>query len=164
MSEHINTTGQKDTSFAQLPTQEVTVRQCLPQDYEAIHQLNTYALGYSYPLEKTRCHLDAILKRPTDKVFVACIGSKIVGYIHGCHYECTYNDPLINIMALAVDEGYRCHGIGRMLLCALEDWAISCSCSGVRLVSGAERSGAHQFYQRCGYHYKKQQKNFIKLL
>ncbi|MDU7240267.1 MAG: hypothetical protein E6292_01645 [Clostridium sp.] len=35
--------------------------------------------------------------------------------------------------------------------------------SGIRLVSGIERENAHRFYERNGYIYRKEQKNFIKL-
>jgi GNAT superfamily N-acetyltransferase len=134
----------------------------LVSDSARICQINEDSLGYRYDLEKTKQRLEQIIGRPTDKIYVACIDGNIVGYIHGCDYECTYADSLKNIMAIAVDKGYQGKGIGRALLNAIEGWAKECGCSGVRLVSGFNREGAHQFYLHCGYTVRKQQKNFIK--
>lgn len=139
------------------------VREYTAADFERIHYLNKTAFGYYYELEKTEKRLPQVLDRKTDKIYVACINDLVVGYIHGSDYECTYSDSLKNIMAIAVDEKYRGLGIGKALLSAIEDWAAACNCIGVRLVSGFDREGAHQFYLRCGYTIRKQQKNFIKL-
>ena len=139
------------------------IRECLNSDYERLYEINKNSFGYEYPIEKTKDKLSNILNRCTDKLYVACIDDVVVGYIHGCDYECTYSDSLKNIMAIAVDETYRGKGIGKALLSAIEDWAKQCKCSGVRLVSGFDRVIAHEFYLSCGYIHRKQQKNFIKI-
>ena len=141
----------------------MTIRACTISDYAPIHELNQNAFGYTYPLDKTKIRLEEILDRQTDKLFVACIDDQDVGYIHGSDYECTYSDTLKNIMAIAVDERYQGHGVGKALLGAIENWARECGCCGIRLVSGFDRTGAHAFYLRCGYIHRKQQKNFIKI-
>ncbi|HHX12862.1 MAG TPA: GNAT family N-acetyltransferase [Clostridiales bacterium] len=138
------------------------IRECLSSDYKDIYQLNKKAFGYEYDIEKTKSRLNEIINRETDKIYVASIDNKVVGYIHGSDYECTYSDPLKNIMAIAVDEDYRGKGIGRTLLNAIENWAKESDCSGVRLVSGFNRVEAHRFYLHCGYNDRKDQKNFIK--
>lgn len=140
----------------------VEIRECRAEDSQRIYEINKYAFGYDYPPDKTRVRLEQILARPTDRVFVACVDGFAAGYLHGCDYECTYSDPLKNIMAIAVDERFRGMGIGRALLESLEDWARDCGCCGVRLVSGFNRTHAHGFYQHCGYTLRKDQKNFIK--
>lgn len=99
------------------------IRECLVSDYKDIYQLNKDAFGYEYDLAKTKNRLYDILGKTTDKIYVACIDNRVVGYIHGSDYECTYSDPLKNIMALAVYEDYRGRGVGRALLNAIEDWA-----------------------------------------
>ena len=138
------------------------IRECLVTDYEDIYQLNKNAFGYEYDLEKTKSRLRNILKRSTDKIFVACVDKKVVGYIHGSDYECSYSDSLKNIMAIAVYEDYRGRGAGKALLNAIENWAKESNCCGVRLVSGFNRIEAHKFYLHCGYSLRKEQKNFIK--
>lgn len=141
----------------------MVIRECRISDYKRIHDINQYSFGYEYPLDKTKERLSEILKRPTDKLYVACIDESVVGYIHGSDYECTYSDPLKNIMAIAVEEAFRGKGVGKALLNAIENWAKECNCCGVRLVSGFDRTNAHVFYLHCGYINRKQQKNFIKL-
>jgi len=137
--------------------------ECKVDDYESIYYLNKTAFGYEYDINKTKNRLAVILARKSDKIFVAVIDDNVIGYIHGSDYECTYSDSLKNIMAIAVDYDYRNRGVGRALLDAVENWAKECGCIGVRLVSGMNRTGAHEFYQRCGYTLRKVQKNFIKL-
>ena len=139
------------------------IRECLIEDYERIYYLNKNAFEYEYDIERTKKRLAEILSRKTDKIFVAVIDDIVVGYIHGSDYECTYSDSLKNIMAIAVDAEYRNLGIGRALLSAVENWARECGCCGVRLVSGMNRAGAHEFYLKCGYITRKIQKNFIKI-
>lgn len=142
---------------------KIGIRECVLEDCARICEINKGAFGYEYPLDKTIERLDYVLKKENNRLFVACAGEKVVGYIHGADYDCTYCAPLKNIMAIAVEERYRGRGAGRALLEAVENWARACGCSGVRLVSGFNRESAHGFYEHCGYRLRKQQKNFIKL-
>lgn len=142
---------------------DIVIREATISDCGRICDLNRTCLGYDYPEEKTLGRLALILRRPSDKVFVAEYNGEAAGYVHCADYECTYCGSLKNIMAIAVDENYRGRGIGKTLLQAAERWAASCGCSGVRLGSGFERTQAHMFYLRCGYTLRKEAKNFIKL-
>lgn len=140
----------------------MNIRECTESDYVALHNINTTAFGYEYPLIKTKERLSLILKSPGNKIYVACENNTVIGYIHVSDYECTYFDSLKNIMAIAVLEKYRGIGAGKALLHAAESWAKACGCCGVRLVSGFNREKAHGFYEHCGYAHRKDQKNFIK--
>lgn len=140
----------------------MNIRECKLEDYLRLWEITKTALGYDFPAERMKERLIDILKQPSHKIFVACEGDKVIGYVHGNDYDCFYSEPLKNVLGLAVDEYYRCIGAGRALMTALEDWARSCGCVGVRLVSGGNRTGAHAFYLRCGYETRKEQKNFIK--
>ncbi|MEG0942800.1 MAG: GNAT family N-acetyltransferase [Angelakisella sp.] len=139
------------------------IREATSEDALRICEINKYTFGYEYPLEKTASRLVYLLQSHSDKLFVAYKEDLVIGYIHGSDYNCTYSDPLKNIMAIAVDEEYRGLGAGRLLLDALEQWAGEDGCVGVRLVSGMNREGAHKFYLHCGYALRKEQKNFIKI-
>lgn len=141
----------------------IKIRKVMEDDAERIYEINKFSFGYDYPREKTKERLKHIMKRETDKIFVACDKDLVIGYIHGSDYECTYADSLKNIMAIAVDEKYRGLGVGKKLLFTIEQWAKENNCTGVRLVSGYNREEAHQFYLRCGYSLRKEQKNFIKI-
>ena len=69
-----------------------------------------------------------------------------------------------NILGIAVDPAFRHQGIGRALLNAVEEWGKQSGACAVRLVSGMERTGAHLFYQHCGYLRSKEQLNMKKSL
>jgi len=139
------------------------IREAAISDYKDLCSLNKNGLGYDYPEEKTKEKLRLVLSLPTDRIFVAELDGKLVGYIHLSAYECTYFESLKNILALVVDENYRNQGVGRQLIQAGEEWAKETGSKGIRLVSGFNRTDAHQFYQHCGYTLRKEQKNFLKL-
>ena len=129
----------------------------------AITRLSREALGYDYPEEAARRNLSSILDRPSDRVFVALSGGVVVGYVHACDYQVLYAPAMKNIMGIAVDPSHRRKGIGTALLTAVENWARESGAAGVRLVSGASRTQAHQFYRSQGYGDGREQQNFKKL-
>ena len=137
------------------------IRRAEITDSEAIWALNTEAFGYTYPLDKTTMRLAQSLDRG-DCVLVACVEGVVRGYIHASEYTTIYDDPLINILALAIDKDARRQGLGKGLLMTVEAWAQKLGCRGVRLVSGIDRTGAHAFYCHCGYAMRKDQKHFHK--
>jgi len=142
---------------------KLQIRRARLSDAEALCQLDRQDLGYDYPLEQTRSKLEKILAQETDRVFVAELDGAVVGYVHANDYDALYAPPMKNIMGIAVSAACRKQGIGRALLAAVEAWARESGAAGVRLVSGAARTGAHDFYRRCGYGSEKQQLNFKKL-
>ncbi|MFV0395846.1 MAG: GNAT family N-acetyltransferase [Coprobacillaceae bacterium] len=138
------------------------IREINIEDTKRIQEINKMALSYDYPFEQTKDKISKILNLEGSKILVACTKNEVVGYIHMSDYECTYMDSLKNILALAVDPTYQKQGIGKLLIQATEEWAKEDGSTGIRLVSGHNREEAHKFYQRCGYHMRKEQKNFIK--
>lgn len=140
----------------------LNIRKVCISDYKDIYLLNK-ELGYLYEEEKVREKIKYIIENEKDIILVAYIDNNIVGYIHGSEYELLYSDSLINILGFVVKESYRKNGIGTALINKLEGIAREKKYSGIRLVSGIERENAHRFYERNGYIYRKEQKNFIKL-
>ncbi len=143
--------------------QEYSIRLATPQDGMAIYILNRDAFGYEFDPERTCERLAAILRSGRDKIFVAQRGEENIGYIHAADYDCTYSEPLKNILAIAVNERERGRGVGKALLGAVEAWAKETGASGIRLVSGFNRQQAHRFYLACGYTHRKDQKNFVRI-
>jgi len=141
----------------------ISVRHAISKDAESIAKLNANEFGYKYPVEKTKERIKDILNKSTDRIFVVCENNAVVGYAYACNYEGTYFDAQKNIMAIAIDSNHRGKGLGKALLNAVEDWAKVECCIGIRLVSGIDRTGAHEFYRHCGYKLRKEQKNFIKI-
>lgn len=140
----------------------VSIRRVSISDYKDIYMLNK-ELGYLYEEEKVREKIKYIIENKKDIILVAYINNNIIGYIHGSEYELLYSDSLINILGFVVKESYRKNGVGTALIDKLEEIAIEKKYSGIRLVSGIDREDAHRFYERNGYIYRKEQKNFIKL-
>ena len=141
----------------------IRIRNVTTDDFIAIYLLNLYSLGYDYPTEQTKKRIAFILLNPNAKILVAEIDGHVIGYIHAADYDCTYFDSLKCILALAVDESYRGQGIGRALIAAIEKWAANSGSMGVRLVTSTYRLEAHRFYEACGYTFRKEQKNYIKV-
>jgi len=141
----------------------LVIREANIDDCESIHRLSLTGLGYDYPIEKTKQQLAKILSRSNTKLFIADVEGVVAGYIHASDYDCLYFDSLKNILALVVGEEFRGKNIGRELVSAVEDWAKGDGSCGVRLISSIYRTDAHSFYKACGYSFRKDQKNFIKM-
>ncbi len=141
---------------------QINIREVKVTDYNEIYLLNQ-ELGYLYPIEKVEERIAYITQNTKDIILVAEHDNEVIGYIHGSPYELLYSDSLINILGFVVKEKYRNAGVGNLLISNLECWAKENGYSGVRLVSGYDRLNAHRFYQKHGYVYRKDQKNFIKI-
>lgn len=142
---------------------EFIIRECTTQDYPDIVLLNKNEMGYDYSAEDTKKKLEQLLNDSNNKIYVALVADKVVGYIHANNYDLLYAPHLKNIMGIAVLSAYKKNGIGKMLLSKVEKWAQDTGAYGIRLVSGATRIGAHSFYINCGYIANKDQKNFKKM-
>ena len=141
----------------------VYIRECQLKDHQDIYELNKNELGYDHSLSLTKNKLQKLLASSSDKIFVAVIHDRVIGYVHASDYDVIYMDHLKNIMGIAVCKDYQHQGIGRKLLYAVEKWARETHAAGVRLVSGETRTEAHQFYQICGYAANKKLMHFMKL-
>jgi GNAT superfamily N-acetyltransferase len=87
----------------------------------------------------------------------------VAGYIHLCPYVLLFEDPMVNVLALVVDENRRGQGIGKRLLSCAEEYAWNGGFSAVRLNSSDYRKEAHLFYRANGY-VPKGQTRFLKAL
>ncbi|MFJ5989504.1 GNAT family N-acetyltransferase [Lentzea sp. NPDC092896] len=138
------------------------IRDVLAEDAPAIHQINREALDYDFPLEDTAAQLARIIKAPNVVLFVADDGAEVLGYVQLSDYENTYHRPLKNLITLAISPRHQRRGVGRALLAAGEEWAWADGAAGIRLVTGANRVHAREFYAANGYVVRKEQTNLIK--
>lgn len=141
----------------------MTVRRAALEDAEAIWRLNKEVMGYDYPPEKTTGKLEKALQDPSQCILVAELEETVAGYIHLVDYDTLYFPHMKNVLALAVLPVYRRRGAASALLAEGERWARESGAAGIRLVSGAQREGAHACYRENGYEEIKLQKNFRKL-
>ena len=117
-----------------------------------------------------KCNDELVSKRlrnldnEREMVFVAEIDNVIVGYIHAEIYKLLYYESMINILGIAVSSDYRRHGIGKLLLIHVENWAKELGINIIRLNSGNSRKEAHAFYRTIGFDNEKEQICFNKKL
>ena len=142
---------------------DFSIREAISSDATAIWQLNCNEMGYQYSLANTIENLTKLLSSNSDRIYVALYDDTIVGYVHANDYDLIYAPHMKNIMGIAVSHEYKQQGIGRALLQEVEHWALETGASGIRLVSGAARTDAHAFYQRCGFEGNKEQINLKKM-
>ena len=140
-----------------------SIREAVGSDANAICQLNSTEMGHPFPLDATIGNLSKLLNNPSNKIFVAVLDDSVVGYVHANDYDLLYAPHMKNIMGIAVSGEYKRQGIGRALLQQIEHWARETGASGIRLVSGAARADAHNFYRSCGFSGNKEQINLKKM-
>ncbi len=140
----------------------LTTRTAKIEDAQEIIALND-AFGYDYPAEKTKQKLEAAINQSDQRVIVAVLDGKVIGYIHLEDYDTLYFDHMKNVLGLIVLPEYRRHGAASALLEAPDRWAKETGATGIRLDSGIEREPAHACYEKNGYAMRKLHKNFRKL-
>ena len=141
-----------------------SIRKAEISDAESLCRLNGKSLGYDYPAEKTAEILKIVLRKDHEAVFVAEEDGNAVGYVHIAEYGLLFAEKGVNVLGIAVAPQYTGKGIGRALMNKVEEWASERGATYVRLVSGETRTGAHAFYEKCGFTSNKMQKNFKKNL
>lgn len=115
-------------------------------------------LGYPATPAQLAPRLAALLARPdVHLVLVAETPGGLCGWLHGYVRPLLESDPALEIGGLVVAETARGQGIGARLLAAAETWARQQGLALVTLRSHEQRSDAHRFYQRQGYHIAKRQ-------
>ena len=133
------------------PGATVVIRPATQSDAAGLAALVT-ALGYPTIQSQMARRLDLILADDDYSTLVAQERNGVVGFVgirRGVAYEA--DEPYAQIMALAVAEGHRGHGIGAALMRAAEAMLEQ---SGIRLAivtTGNQRSDAHRFYEANGY-------------
>lgn len=140
------------------------IRKIRNADARDIYALNqdfnpTYAV---FDEERVRQKIDIILTTTSDIVLVCEYEGRVVGYIHGSPYELLFADSLLNVLGFVVGAEARNQGIGGRLITHLEQWAERQGYAGVKLLTHPSRTAAHRFYERRGYVWTKDQKNYIK--
>lgn len=144
-------------------SESYTIRKVMLSDTDDIYHINKTSLGYDYDSAKQRNKIQNVINDPSQVIFVADTGNKVVGYIHLVNYDVIYADNYKNCLGLAVDNDYKRMGIGSALLSHGENWAKENGAVGIRLCSGIERENAHKFYLANGYTENKIQKNLRKI-
>jgi GNAT superfamily N-acetyltransferase len=126
------------------------VRQILATDAAAAARL-CEELGYPASISAIEQRISTLADRQDSAVYVACLDSKVVGWIGLSIVHHLQSDPYVEIGGLVVASEIRSQGIGSVLLSFAEKWAASHGINTVVVRSRVSRERAHLFYERAGY-------------
>ena len=122
-------------------------------------------LGYERPLaEVPQWIQNTRAASGRQAAFVACLQENLVGWIEVSAESRLQSVPFALIGGLVVREGFRSHGIGRLLCEVAEQWARQHGLKKMRVTSRITRDDAHRFYLRNGFEVTKTSKVFEKPL
>ncbi len=139
-----------------------SVREALLTDAPRITAL-CVQLGYEVPLAHVEHHLRTL--QEVQAVLVAVVPRVgVVGWVGLAQRSTLTSSGRADIEGLVVEDEYRSHGIGAMLVDAAEAWARRRGCTTLRLLTNVVRERAHEFYRRLGYEVLKTEYVFQKSL
>ena len=106
----------------------------------------------------------AAAARLCGELYVACLGSEVVGWIEVGIARHLTAAPRGEIRGMVVSSEHRSRGIGRKLLAAAEAWVAGQGVATMTVRSRTSRDRAHSFYLREGYSAVKTSAVFSKVL
>jgi GNAT superfamily N-acetyltransferase len=138
---------------------EIFIRRILKEDAANITALS-HQLGYSLSPQQTLQNIDAVMKNKDHDAFVAVNNNKVIGWI-GVAQSIQIEIPsYCEINGLVVDNKYRKHGVGKMLIEKAKQWGKEKGNNQLGVHCNVKRTEAHLFYQHLGFQEIKQQKVF----
>jgi GNAT superfamily N-acetyltransferase len=142
--------------------QQVTIRKARLDDGDRLANLCNQ-LGYPTTPGQLRQRLVSLEESMGSVIYVAEDSENtVIGWIHACIRDLLVDDRSAEICGLVVDADHRGSGCGRLLLRAVEEWAVANNCLDVSLRSNVVRTAAHRFYEGLGYERIKTQHAFKK--
>ena len=127
----------------------MTIRKANTNDADRVAELSGQ-LGYPVGAELMAQRLERILQRAEHVVFVAET-TEVVGWIHAAEQEILETGTVCEIWGLVVAANERGKGVGRRLIEAAEEWALSRGLNQISLRSNVIRPESHPFYERIGF-------------
>lgn len=142
----------------------IRIREVRVTDYQDIYMLNVDFNPHLHTFneDQVKAKLEVITTKTKDIVLVGEHNEEVIGYIHGSPYELLFSDSMLNILGFVVKEGCRNRGVGSRLMEQLEQWGKDQGFAGIKVLSHPSRLRSHRFYERRGFVFTKDQKNYIK--
>lgn len=134
----------------------IVINESCPDDVSAIGALIRNELGYAdVDGKKLELRLKRMAEDKNYAVLVAKADDETVGFLGLCRgIAFEVDGDIFRIIALAVDSRFQRRKIGTALLEAAENYARNKEAVCLTLNSGLTRTGAHAFYEHCGYRRK----------
>lgn len=150
--------------MAQAGSKHLTVREAAAADAARIAAL-AGQLSYPSTTEEIERRLRELPQDGSHAVFVTEDGARrVVGWAHVFVYRPLEHDAVAEIAGLVVDENCRGAGVGKLLMVAVEHWALRKGLPAIVLRANVIREPAHKFYEKLGYTCIKTQHAFRKIL
>ena len=108
-------------------------------------------LGYPMDVRETRRRYDAVAASGDHALLVAEQDGRVMAFCHVYSRPALDKSPEAVVQALVVDQSCRGNGIGRVMMQAVETWAVEKGFASVALSSHVSRQAAHAFYGALGY-------------
>ncbi|MCF3111979.1 GNAT family N-acetyltransferase [Niabella sp. CC-SYL272] len=129
------------------------IRDYEQKDLAAVTGL-TNQLGYPTTTAEMQLRMNAISEHAQHRTLVAVMDHRVVGYAgltKGWYWE--KNESFLRIQTLVVHQDHRKAGIGKQLLEAAAQHALTIGANDLLLNSGnrPERNAAHRFYPKMGF-------------
>lgn len=145
------------------PNDGLLIREASLSDTSDITRL-TRELGYPVEPFETESRLEEILAFDHQRVFLAELEEKVVGWAHVFLCPLLICPKQAQIGGLVVKDGLRNHGIGNELMKFAENWARDKGCIQITVFTNIIRTDAHRFYAQHGYTTEKTEYVMHKLL
>jgi GNAT superfamily N-acetyltransferase len=126
-----------------------TIRPAAESDAEPVAMLLA-ELGYDLPAAEAKKRLE----RTGQQVLVAEADGQVIGLLAvSTLLSLTRAKPVLWVNAVVVTAGERGHGVGRALMIAAEERAVTLGCEAIELTSDIHkgRDAAHRLYDALGY-------------
>jgi ribosomal protein S18 acetylase RimI-like enzyme len=137
-------------------TSENKVRDATAGDAEEIYALAremAEIVGDRYPeLEAVRGRLEELLEEPRARVLVAEGEGEVIGVVSlWIKPDLAHGDTVVEVPMLAVAEGSRRRGVGRLLMDEVRKLAVADEASLMELVATSANEPAREFYRSLGF-------------
>ena len=140
---------------------KVSICPAVPEDAQAIAELNESCFGQSAPVSTVEKQLRTLILRTDEKLLVAVYRGRMIAYIHARDDLRTYRTPRKTILSLAVEKSCRRQGVGRALCEAIEQWAKQSGCDAVTASVGSSKA-AQSFFASIGCEERLNRKQYFK--
>jgi GNAT superfamily N-acetyltransferase len=109
-------------------------------------------LGHENDEKSIAWRISAIEGTPRERVMVAEVDGKPAGLCAANVYRYFHTEGLVcRVTVLAVDQSFRRHGIGTMMMDWAEAWAREQGCDRMEITARKERGDSLNFLLRQGY-------------
>ena len=112
----------------------------VPEDAQAIADLNESCFGHSCSRSTVERLLSAVLDIRDERVLVAVYRGTMIGYVHVRTDRRTYRAPHKQIVSIAVDKNHRRKGVATALFRAVEELAAEDGCKAITAMVGGSHA------------------------